>query len=118
MADFKRGGFGGDRGGKSWKKSFGGGPSRGSGQGGFGGGGGQRSSFNRPGNHEFRQAQMFSTTCAECHKPCEVPFRPTGERPVYCSYCFGKNKAGGEGSSSFEKRSFNSSPVPRPENTG
>ena len=33
--------------------------------------------------------QMHSATCAECGKTCEVPFRPTGERPVYCKDCFG-----------------------------
>lgn len=34
--------------------------------------------------------QLYPATCSECRKPCEVPFRPTGERPVYCRECFGK----------------------------
>jgi CxxC-x17-CxxC domain-containing protein len=38
---------------------------------------------------------MFSATCAECGKSCEVPFRPTGDKPVYCSYCFSKHKEDG-----------------------
>jgi CxxC-x17-CxxC domain-containing protein len=35
--------------------------------------------------------QMFDAVCAECGKPCKVPFEPRTDRPVYCSDCF-KNK--------------------------
>ncbi|MEI6528567.1 MAG: CxxC-x17-CxxC domain-containing protein [bacterium] len=35
---------------------------------------------------------MHSATCAECHKPCEVPFRPNGDKPVYCNNCFGSKR--------------------------
>jgi CxxC-x17-CxxC domain-containing protein len=31
---------------------------------------------------------MHPAVCAECGKDTEVPFRPTGERPVYCSDCY------------------------------
>lgn len=31
---------------------------------------------------------MHRATCAECGSSCEVPFKPTGEKPVYCSACF------------------------------
>jgi CxxC-x17-CxxC domain-containing protein len=34
--------------------------------------------------------QMFPATCAECGKSTEVPFQPSGDRPVYCSDCFRK----------------------------
>ncbi|MDD5681408.1 MAG: hypothetical protein PHI59_09245, partial [Candidatus Omnitrophica bacterium] len=27
-------------------------------------------------------------------KECEVPFKPSGDRPVYCKECFSKRKAG------------------------
>ena len=27
-------------------------------------------------------------TCANCGKPTQVPFLPTGSRPVYCADCF------------------------------
>lgn len=85
MGDFKkRGSFGGG----NRSGGFSGGNSRGSS---FGGG---RSSA-RPGNRDFRESQMFSATCAECQKTCEVPFRPTGDKPVYCSYCFSKHKEDG-----------------------
>lgn len=36
----------------------------------------------------------FKATCADCGVSCEVPFRPSGERPVYCSDCF-RGKEGG-----------------------
>jgi len=32
--------------------------------------------------------QMFKTTCSNCGKECEVPFKPTGGKPVYCRDCF------------------------------
>jgi CxxC-x17-CxxC domain-containing protein len=61
------------------------------------GGGGfeRRSSSNRP--------EMHEATCSDCGKRCEVPFRPTGDKPIYCSQCFGSH---GGSSSSGERRSF------------
>ncbi len=32
--------------------------------------------------------EMHSATCATCGKSCQVPFRPNGAKPVYCSDCF------------------------------
>ena len=32
--------------------------------------------------------QMYPVTCSQCGKATEVPFKPTGDRPVYCSDCF------------------------------
>jgi CxxC-x17-CxxC domain-containing protein len=32
--------------------------------------------------------ELFDATCARCGKETQVPFRPTGARPVYCSDCF------------------------------
>ncbi|MFA7191778.1 MAG: CxxC-x17-CxxC domain-containing protein [Candidatus Paceibacterota bacterium] len=85
MGDFNRGGFGGNRGGDRGgfqKKSFGGG-NRG---GGFGGGrGGDRG-----------PVSMHKAVCDECQKNCEVPFRPSGDKPIYCSDCFGGKKEGGD----------------------
>jgi CxxC-x17-CxxC domain-containing protein len=37
--------------------------------------------------------QMFPVTCAGCGVETEVPFKPTGDRPVYCSDCFAKNRS-------------------------
>ncbi len=33
---------------------------------------------------------MTRVTCASCGDRCEVPFRPTTNKPVYCKDCFGK----------------------------
>lgn len=46
--------------------------------------GGRRSDFGR------NDRQMFSVVCSNCGKDCKVPFKPTGEKPVYCSDCFEK----------------------------
>jgi CxxC-x17-CxxC domain-containing protein len=32
--------------------------------------------------------EMHDATCARCGSQTQVPFRPTGVRPVYCSDCF------------------------------
>ena len=42
-----------------------------------------------------RPREMFKATCAECGKECEVPFKPSGDRPVYCKECFAKRKESG-----------------------
>lgn len=49
-------------------------------------GGGQRRSFNDG------PREMHKATCADCKAECEVPFKPSGERPVYCKDCFAKHK--------------------------
>jgi CxxC-x17-CxxC domain-containing protein len=40
-----------------------------------------------------REKTLHKTVCADCQKDCEVPFKPTGERPVYCKECFSSRKA-------------------------
>ncbi len=37
---------------------------------------------------------MHHATCNNCGKDCEVPFKPTGGKPIYCSNCFEKNQDG------------------------
>lgn len=37
-----------------------------------------------------RDREMHKTVCSECGKECQVPFKPTGSKPVFCSECFGK----------------------------
>jgi len=36
---------------------------------------------------------MYRATCADCKKECDVPFKPSGERPVYCKECFSRRKS-------------------------
>lgn len=40
--------------------------------------------------------QMFHATCSKCGRDCELPFRPTGERPVFCSTCFEEQGGGND----------------------
>jgi len=43
--------------------------------------------------------QMHDAICDECNKECEVPFMPSGNKPVLCRNCFDKvNGEGGSGS--------------------
>lgn len=49
---------------------------------------------NRGQGSEFRDRRLFKVICAECNKECEVPFKPTGDRPVYCKDCFARRKQG------------------------
>jgi CxxC-x17-CxxC domain-containing protein len=48
----------------------------------------------KPDNRNNRNRPMFKAICADCKKECEVPFRPSGDRPVYCRECFASRKAG------------------------
>jgi CxxC-x17-CxxC domain-containing protein len=50
----------------------GGGGDRGGDRGGYGGG----------------PREMFTATCAECGVETQVPFKPRGDRPVYCRDCY------------------------------
>ena len=81
MGNFQggRGGGGGFRGGdRGGRPSFGGRKS-------FGGDRGGRSDG---------PAEMFKTVCSECGNSCEVPFRPSGDKPVYCNNCFSSKREG------------------------
>ncbi|MDD2823182.1 MAG: hypothetical protein PHQ59_03810 [Candidatus Daviesbacteria bacterium] len=49
-----------------------------------------RPSFSNRGSD--RQVEMHQAVCAKCGKNCEIPFRPTNDRPVYCSSCFENNR--------------------------
>ena len=82
---------------KKKSNDFGGRPKFGQGRGGNGGG-----SFDRGSKSGGRSSgqELFSAVCSTCGKSCEVPFKPNGEKPVYCSACFGKNR---DDNASFER---------------
>jgi len=46
--------------------------------------------------NNFRERVLHKAICADCNKSCDVPFKPTGDRPVYCKECFAKRKTGGQ----------------------
>ncbi|MEK7460414.1 MAG: CxxC-x17-CxxC domain-containing protein [Patescibacteria group bacterium] len=65
---------------------------------------------------------LFKAICAKCNKPCEVPFRPTGGKPVYCKECFGTEGGTFKGDTRgdrFPKKDFGerNSYAPRAEST-
>lgn len=83
MRDFNRGG-------STTGRGYGGG-----GRGGYSGGG-NRGGYNdrSRGGDRGGDREMFSATCDSCGKSCELPFKPTGSKPVYCSDCFRKQDGG------------------------
>ena len=81
---FNRGGFGGRR------------------EGGFGGG---RSSSGF-GN---RRPEMHDVVCDKCGNDCQVPFKPSGDKPVLCSDCFRKDGGASRDSSRSRDSSGSSS---------
>lgn len=97
-----------------------------------GGGGNYGRRDSGGGNYNNRPPmELHHAVCATCGKDCEVPFRPTGDRPVYCRDCFakqgGRSENGGRGNyernDNSPKPSYNNnndhrdnSPAPRPQN--
>ena len=79
---------------------------------GFGGGrSGGRSRFRDrdSGSFERRRPEMHEATCDKCGKQCEVPFKPTGDKPVLCSDCF--RKEGGSSSNHSSRNNSSSSGI-------
>ncbi len=58
-----------------------------------GGGGGGSYGGGRP--QRSGGAQLYDAVCSNCGKATQVPFQPTGARPVYCRECFQAQKGGG-----------------------
>ncbi|MCX6741642.1 MAG: hypothetical protein NTX24_00495 [Candidatus Pacearchaeota archaeon] len=63
-----------------------------------------------------RPTEMHEAICSKCGKNCQVPFKPTGSKPVLCSDCFrqsgggssrdsGRGSRGGFGSRGPDRRS-------------
>ena len=48
----------------------------------------RKASGNFGGRRQSGPREMHAATCSACGKACEVPFQPSGEKPVYCSDCF------------------------------
>lgn len=46
--------------------------------------------YGRP-RRTFGRPAMHEATCAKCGQKCEVPFKPTGDKPVYCRNCYRKD---------------------------
>lgn len=51
-----------------------------------------RGGFGRS-NSGFRsEREMHDATCASCGTQTQVPFKPSGDRPVYCRDCFSSQR--------------------------
>ncbi|MBS3066690.1 hypothetical protein J4205_02600 [Candidatus Pacearchaeota archaeon] len=104
MGNFKRnnrsGGGGFDRGNRSDSRS--GGRNRDTGR--FSRNGDRGGGRDRDSGRFEKRLEMFDTTCDKCGKRCQVPFKPTGSKPVFCSDCFRQNEGENGSSSRFESR--------------
>lgn len=54
-------------------------------------------------NKKSGRSSMTKATCSECGNACEVPFKPTGDKPVFCSSCF-RNKGENSNQNRFSGR--------------
>ena len=44
------------------------------------------------GSRDMGPMEMHKATCSECGNECEVPFKPTEGKPVYCRDCYRKRR--------------------------
>lgn len=62
-------------------------------------------------NNDRGDREMFSAICDDCGKECKVPFKPSSDKPIYCSECFekrgGGNDKGGNGGNSKQLEEIN-----------
>ena len=63
------------------------------------------------GGGDRERPQMHEATCSDCGKRCEVPFKPSNDRPIYCSQCF-PNHGGGSSSDRPQRREYGRSDRP------
>jgi len=62
-------------------------------------------------DNRYRERVMHKVICADCKKECEIPFRPSGDRPVYCQECFKRRKAGNSFKASIDNRPKEAAPA-------
>ncbi len=78
-------------------------------------GGASTNRRDRDNKRDYKEVRkMFSATCADCGVRCEVPFRPTGDKPIYCSSCFeavDSNRSGGSKKTSKTDGGLNKSDI-------
>ncbi len=56
-------------------------------------GGGRGSGYGRD-RGDRGPVEMHDAVCSKCGANCQLPFRPTGSKPVFCSDCFRKEEGG------------------------
>lgn len=67
-----------------------------------------RGGFSR--DRGFSRPQMHQAVCDKCQKNCEVPFKPTSGKPVYCSDCFDRPTSNRSEGRNFDRPS---NPAPK-----
>lgn len=55
-------------------------------------------------DNNFRERSFTKVICSDCSKECEVPFKPSGDRPVYCKECFAKRKDRGQRKENYDSK--------------
>ncbi len=75
---------------------------------------------NRSGKRDFykRELSLYDAVCDQCGKDCQVPFKPSRDKPIYCSDCFEKRggKEGRPGQRRSKGRPFGKREQSRPQN--
>ena len=76
--------------------------------------GGDRGGFrdSRGGGSRFgdREVVMHDAVCDDCKKDCQIPFKPSSDKPVYCKDCFNKRGGPARRDDSAPRRDFNARP--------
>jgi len=52
----------------------------------------RRGGFDRGPSFDRGPREMHKAICSECGQECEVPFKPTEGKPVFCRDCFAKKR--------------------------
>jgi len=47
--------------------------------------------------------QLFDVTCSSCGNKAQVPFKPSGDRPVYCRDCYMKQRNDNRGGGGYNR---------------
>jgi CxxC-x17-CxxC domain-containing protein len=55
---------------------------------------------------------MYSAVCADCGSKCEVPFKPSAGRSVYCKGCYSARRNNGSSAPRADMRSKEAVPTP------
>jgi CxxC-x17-CxxC domain-containing protein len=49
---------------------------------------------------------LHEAVCDRCGRKCDLPFKPTGNKPIYCRSCFRQNNSENDFGKNFESKKF------------
>ncbi|MDD4073954.1 MAG: hypothetical protein PHU17_00230 [Candidatus Pacebacteria bacterium] len=64
----------------------------------------KRNDFGNRGRDNRERPQMYDAVCDACGKRCKVPFKPSNDKPIYCSECFSERDGRDRSSNRPERR--------------